>query len=269
MGKISDALTYGLTVRESADDGSDFPNPAADYRRLFLGEDGNLHLKDSAGTVTAVGGAGGSVATDTIWDAAGDLAVGTGANTAARVAKGAAGANLSTYNGVVAWNGGTSFPATPATGDRYWRSDLGMEAYYDGTRWLTTQAYSLALRPTDQVLASTTTGRRHRMTVPYKGTYGLYLQTLQLSTLALATNDGSNYYSIALYSHDSGDSTSQLGSTVTTAADTQGVWYTKTITVNAVLSTGAFAFSVQQTNTGSPNGGLYLLGEMFYRLILT
>ena len=52
MTKISDALTYGLTLRESANDGSDFADPAADYRRLFLGEDGALHLRDSAGTVT-------------------------------------------------------------------------------------------------------------------------------------------------------------------------------------------------------------------------
>jgi hypothetical protein len=58
MTKISDALTHGLTVRESATDGSDFTNPIADYRRLFLGEDGQLHVKDSAGAVTDIGVAG-------------------------------------------------------------------------------------------------------------------------------------------------------------------------------------------------------------------
>jgi hypothetical protein len=87
MTKISDALTYGLTVRESATDGSDFTNPAADYRRLFLGEDGLLHVKDSAGAVTPP--YAGSVATDAIWDAAGDLAVGSGANAAAKLTVGA------------------------------------------------------------------------------------------------------------------------------------------------------------------------------------
>jgi hypothetical protein len=81
MTKISDALTYGLTIRESLSDGSDFTNPAADYRRLFLGEDGLLHLRDSAGTVTAIGG--GSITTDTAWAAKGDLIVGTAADTAA------------------------------------------------------------------------------------------------------------------------------------------------------------------------------------------
>lgn len=39
---------------------------------------------------TGLTGVGGSVATDTIWDAAGDLAVGTGANTAAKLTKGSA-----------------------------------------------------------------------------------------------------------------------------------------------------------------------------------
>lgn len=53
MTKFSDVLAAGVTIRESANDGSDFSNPTADYRRLFLGEDGLLHVKDSAGTVTS------------------------------------------------------------------------------------------------------------------------------------------------------------------------------------------------------------------------
>ena len=57
-GLFSLAKLFGITIRESADDGSDFTNPDADYRRLFLGEDGALHLKDSSGTVTTIGGTG-------------------------------------------------------------------------------------------------------------------------------------------------------------------------------------------------------------------
>jgi hypothetical protein len=55
MGLFSLAKLFGLTLRESATDGSDFTNPDADFRRVFLGEDANLHLKDSAGAVTTVG----------------------------------------------------------------------------------------------------------------------------------------------------------------------------------------------------------------------
>jgi hypothetical protein len=91
MAKFEDVLAPGLTIRESANDGSDFTNPAADYRRLFLGEDGLLYVKDSAGTVTNPFTGAGSVATDAIWDAAGDLVQGTGANTGAKLGAGTAG----------------------------------------------------------------------------------------------------------------------------------------------------------------------------------
>lgn len=57
MGVFNLAKLFGMTIRESANDGSDFTNPDADYRRLFLGEDGQLHVKDSAGAVTDIGGA--------------------------------------------------------------------------------------------------------------------------------------------------------------------------------------------------------------------
>lgn len=52
MTKASENLFPGIIIRESANDGSDFSNPAADYRRLFLGEDGKLHVKSSSGSVT-------------------------------------------------------------------------------------------------------------------------------------------------------------------------------------------------------------------------
>jgi hypothetical protein len=71
MPKFIDAELFGMTIRESANDGSDFTNPSADYRRLFLGEDGQLHVKDSAGTVTDIGT--GSGINSTIVDAKGDI----------------------------------------------------------------------------------------------------------------------------------------------------------------------------------------------------
>ena len=55
MGKFQDSLTPYATLEERASDGSDITNPAADHRRLFLGEDGLLHLRDSAGAVTTPG----------------------------------------------------------------------------------------------------------------------------------------------------------------------------------------------------------------------
>ena len=63
--------------------------PAAGEVIIYAKADGNLYQKDDAGTETALAGAAGSVATDAIWDAKGDLAAGTGANTASKLTVGA------------------------------------------------------------------------------------------------------------------------------------------------------------------------------------
>jgi hypothetical protein len=67
---------------------------------------------------TAVAGSG-DVATDTIWDAAGDLVQGTGANTAARLAIGTAGQVLKVNAGATAveWGAGAGDVATDAIWD--------------------------------------------------------------------------------------------------------------------------------------------------------
>jgi hypothetical protein len=52
MARLDTAETPSITLEEVANDGSSLTNPNADHRRLFLGEDGLLHVKDSAGAVT-------------------------------------------------------------------------------------------------------------------------------------------------------------------------------------------------------------------------
>lgn len=69
MAAASDNKFPKVILEERLSDGSDTGNPAADHRALFLGEDGALHLRDSSGTITAVGGASGI----TVADEGGDL----------------------------------------------------------------------------------------------------------------------------------------------------------------------------------------------------
>lgn len=66
--------------------------PAAGKVVVYAKTDGLMYSKDDAGaeTLMSSGGAG-SVATDAIWDAAGDLVQGTGSNTAAKLGAGTAG----------------------------------------------------------------------------------------------------------------------------------------------------------------------------------
>lgn len=80
--------------------------PAGSRVVVYAKADGLMYSKDDAGTETLMssGASSGSVATDTIWDAAGDLAVGSGANTAAKLAIGATnGMALMRVSGAVAW----------------------------------------------------------------------------------------------------------------------------------------------------------------------
>jgi hypothetical protein len=56
MTKASDNLFPKVIMEEVANDGSATTTPSADHRAVFMGEDGALHAKDSAGAVTALGG---------------------------------------------------------------------------------------------------------------------------------------------------------------------------------------------------------------------
>jgi hypothetical protein len=78
-------------------------DPSAGQRRLAVGTDHLLYLVSDSGVKTAVGGGGiaNPLATDSLWDAAGDLVQGSGANTAAKLSAGTAGKVL-TSNGAAA-----------------------------------------------------------------------------------------------------------------------------------------------------------------------
>lgn len=95
MPRIQDIDIPHLEFAEAAAPGT----PAAGIVRIYAKADGLLYQKDDAGLETGLAGAAGSVATDAIWDAAGDLAVGTGANTAAKLAAGATSGHVLTSNG--------------------------------------------------------------------------------------------------------------------------------------------------------------------------
>lgn len=110
---------YVYIAYASADDGTDFTltfDADLDYIAILstdteivspvVGDFAGL-WKNYKGATGATGP--GDIATDTIWDAAGDLVVGTGANTAAKLTKGAEGKVLTAGASTVSWE-------TPAGG---------------------------------------------------------------------------------------------------------------------------------------------------------
>lgn len=99
---------------------------------------GQCLLSGGAGGNPAYGTCPGDVATDAIWDAAGDLAVGSGADTAARLAKGTTGQVLQSGASTLAWADSVDVDHTttsPATGSTmyYNTTDTEYEVLAAGT----------------------------------------------------------------------------------------------------------------------------------------
>ncbi len=115
MARIQDIDIPYLEFGEAAAPGT----PAAAVSRLYVKSDGLFYSKDDAGVETLVSGGagGGSVATDAIWDAAGDLVQGTGANTAAKLTAGTAGQLLKSAGAAAAnvWSTAGEFATQTAT----------------------------------------------------------------------------------------------------------------------------------------------------------
>lgn len=215
--------------------------------------------------------AGASMATDTIWDAAGDLAVGTGADTAAKLAKGAAGANLSTYNGTVAWNGGTSFPASPTTGDRYWRSDKLLEFVYDGTRWLCTCAHRLDFTSPTALMALSASGGGGSGNLDWGLGLQLYLQD-SITQFFVASGgtalSGSHKWVGTINKTDSSNASTTIV-TVTVDSGSSAAWRQDKTSINAAIDPATYMrLASSWTKTGTP-GSLTVLHSFTYRIIGT
>jgi hypothetical protein len=249
-------------------EGSAPSTPSSTRVVIYAKSDGLMYSKDDAGTETLMsGGSSGSVATDTIWDAAGDLAVGSGANTAAKLTIGAAGGAVSRVNGAVAWNSGTSFP-TAATGDRYWRTDLRLEGFYDGTRWLSTTLYRVNFGATEVLIPKTDTNALVTMQRDLVlDEFGVRLEDFIATTFVATTNNGTHFWTVDFDWETAGASSTTLA-TFDTASDTAGNFTRHRVAIDAVLDSTAREFRMTVEDTGSP-GTIRVMGGYTYRLILT
>lgn len=160
---------------------------------------------------------------------------------------------------------GTSFPGSPTSGQRFLRTDRNLEYYYDGTRWLTVNEYTIPFSILDALQARTSDGTE-LYAVCDQGANGVYLTRWESATLVITTNDASNYWTVQLVSTTGSGTDGNLGSSFNTSADTAGFYAKDTVTVGAVVNSSALRYQIKVTKTGAP-GGIYMMAAAHYRLI--
>lgn len=152
---------------------------------------------------------------------------------------------------------GTSFPGSPATDDRFYRTDRRIEYFYDGTRWLSTQLFQLDF--SHAVAVATDFDAYH--TVPYRDTYGLWMERFE--SVALRTAAGE--WDVALAWVTAGNVSTTIVTNDGSAAVTNN-WDERVSSIGAVLdSTARMLKATYDEISGSAS--LYAQATLFYRLI--
>ncbi len=165
---------------------------------------------------------------------------------------------------------GTAFPTSPApaAGDRFWRTDLKLDCYFDGTRWLSVEEYELgAGQQVSAPAGGITTSPSTVVRCAVRADYEIYLTRWVTHSRVLTTNNGSNYWTVAL-TYQIGNATATTITSYTTAADTAGNLTNHDQAINAVLNSSAEGVSTTVTSSGAP-GAIYAPSAIFYRLIVT
>ncbi len=142
-------------------------------------------------------------------------------------------------DGVTAWTnldyvnqpGSQSFPAAPRVNQRIYRSDLNIEFYWDGTRWLSVHLYSFQLGFPQNDSASTADELVGFLPVPYKNEFGIYLTTVDFIGLKSA----SGQWNILFGWYN----TNSINTLVTSTFTQTSGQVNKTSTLNSVLTTSA------------------------------
>ena len=147
---------------------------------------------------------------------------------------------------------GTSFPGSPATYQRYFRDDLGMEFYYDGTRWVTTTLYRMDM---ESVASLGATG----VITQYSASWGtaaafsnLWLVDAFWTAKLGATNTGSAYWTLEVYKQKTAGGADASIATGTTQSLTASQNHVLRTAIGALAGTDCAAFYGFATKVSTP-----------------
>jgi hypothetical protein len=173
---------------------------------------------------------------------------------------------IPTGGGGGGYSQGTTFPGSPSTNDKFYRTDLNLLCYYDGTRWLTVQVFETAAIPGTSLMPYSAT-RLANLRFALRQDFGIYMTRFNCQTFVSGTSNGSNYWTVAFEWANAANSATSIVSFIT-ASDTASNWTNHDQVIGSVLNSSARNMQVSVTKTGSP-GDLYDPCSFCYRLIVT
>lgn len=94
---------------------------------------------------------------------------------------------------------GASFPTGISAGFRFFRTDLGFDCYYDGTRWLTIHEYHVPIT----MFGDQTAAANGNFTGPeLRSDYAPYITRIVTGYHVATTNNGANFWTILLRAYN-------------------------------------------------------------------
>lgn len=168
---------------------------------------------------------------------------------------------------------GTSFPASPATDDHFWRSDLDMEFFYDGTRWLSTTLYRATVDPL-QTGAAATIGSERFNFKDLSGGSDIWLVDYDIIfhvAAGTALSGSHKWEGVMNKVRADGAGTTQLTTfTINSGANAQWRDDFGTVALDALLNNGTTYILIETiwTKTGTP-GNLFVVPTLSYRIVAT
>lgn len=176
--------------------------------------------------------------------------------------------NANNNLGGVLWStGGTSFPTSGlATDYLFYRTDLDMWFFYDGTRWLSSTLYRETFLLNDALQPIVGAAANVGYSPAWNTDHDLWVEKLYASTYVATTNNGTNFWTVALNKINSAFALTSMGN-FTTAADTVATLTKHTATIGALLTPGTNPLlGLSATKTLTP-GGITMGAAFTYRLV--
>lgn len=158
---------------------------------------------------------------------------------------------------------GTSFPSSPVTGERFWRTDLGFEYFWDGTRWLTTIEFSESSQGQRALNPFTSTAY---LNMPLRSG-AIYLTGADYAFYHTVAQSGSVFWYVALHKTASDGTTATLIADLSTGGHTSASRFYK---VNQTIANLVAASDVMLQWTIQPSGAagsVYFTARLRYRLV--